>query len=89
MATANQAKLYGAVGPIPNVYALADYIDGISAGPTGPTGPTGPAGPTGATGAAGTQTAVAFAALDLSALPTADPGGGKPWLKLGVLTVGA
>lgn len=86
MATANQKKLYGAVGPIPNVYALADYIDGISAGPTGPTGP---AGPTGATGAAGTQTAIAFAALDLSGLPTADPGGGKPWLKLGVLTVGA
>lgn len=31
----------------------------------------------------------AFAALDLSTLPTANPGGGKPWLNGGVLQVGA
>lgn len=31
----------------------------------------------------------AFAALDLSTLPTSDPGGGKAWLNGGVLQVGA
>lgn len=36
----------------------------------------------------GPLTAAAFAALDLSGLPTADPGGGKPWLNGGVLQVG-
>jgi hypothetical protein len=30
----------------------------------------------------------AFAALDLSGLPTSNPGGGKPWLSAGVLHVG-
>jgi len=29
-----------------------------------------------------------FAALDLSSLPTANPGSGKPWLNGGVLQVG-
>lgn len=29
-----------------------------------------------------------FAALDLSGLPTSNPGGGKPWLSAGVLHVG-
>jgi hypothetical protein len=29
-----------------------------------------------------------FAALNLSSLPTADPGSGKPWLNGGVLQVG-
>lgn len=30
-----------------------------------------------------------FAALNLSTLPTSNPGGGLPWLNSGVLTVGA
>ncbi len=38
--------------------------------------------------ATGTVTAATFAALDLSGLPTSDPGGGKPWLNGGVLQVG-
>jgi len=29
-----------------------------------------------------------FSALNLSTLPTSDPGGGKPWLNGGVLQVG-
>ncbi len=33
--------------------------------------------------------AAAIAALDLSSLPTSDPGGGKVWLNGGVLQVGA
>lgn len=33
-------------------------------------------------------TAAQFAALDLSALPTSDPGGGMPWLNGNVLSVG-
>lgn len=36
-----------------------------------------------------TITAAMFAALDLSGLPTSNPGGGKPWLNGGVLMVGA
>lgn len=36
----------------------------------------------------GALTPVNFAALDLSTLPTSDPGGGKPWLNGGVLQVG-
>lgn len=36
----------------------------------------------------GTTLATALAALNLSGLPIADPGGGKLWLKAGVLTVG-
>lgn len=30
-----------------------------------------------------------FAALNLSTLPTSNPGGGLPWLNAGVMTVGA
>ena len=33
-------------------------------------------------------TAQAFATLDLSGLPSSNPGGGRPWLNAGVLTVG-
>lgn len=33
--------------------------------------------------------AASFAALDLSTLPTSNPGGGKPWLNGGVMQVGA
>lgn len=33
--------------------------------------------------------AIAFANVDLSGLPTSDPGGGKPWLNGGVLQVGS
>lgn len=33
-------------------------------------------------------TAEQFAALDLSILPTSDPGGGMPWLNGGVMQVG-
>ncbi len=36
----------------------------------------------------GPITAASFADLDLSGLPTADPGGGRPWLNGGVLQVG-
>lgn len=35
-----------------------------------------------------TLTTAHLAALDLSTLPIADPGSGKPWLNAGVLTVG-
>lgn len=38
---------------------------------------------------AGATPAVSFSALDLSALPTSNPGSGKPWLNGGVLQVGA
>lgn len=50
---------------------------------------TGPTGPTGATGPTGPVSTAVFAALNLSTLPTSDPGGGKVWLNSGVLTVGA
>lgn len=36
----------------------------------------------------GALTPANFAALNLSALPTSDPGGGKPWLNGGVMQVG-
>ena len=35
-----------------------------------------------------TVTTAEFEALDLSTLPTSDPGGGKPWLNGGVVQVG-
>jgi len=34
-------------------------------------------------------TAAGFASLDLSLLPTSDPGGGKPWRNGGLIQVGA
>lgn len=39
--------------------------------------------------ASSTLTAAQFAALDLSTLPTSNPGSGKPWLNGGVVQVGA
>lgn len=54
-----------------------------------PSGATGATGATGASGATGVFTMAAFAATDLSALPTSDPGGGRPWLKAGDIHVGA
>lgn len=64
-------------------------------GPSGPVGPTGPEGPPGATGPSGAPGAsgVAFSAAvlgatDLSALPTTNPGGGRPWWKAGNLHKG-
>jgi len=38
--------------------------------------------------ASGGGTSAAFASLDLSSLPTSNPGGGKPWLNGGVLQIG-
>jgi len=35
-----------------------------------------------------TLTAAGFASLDLSLLPTSDPGGGKPWRNGGLMQVG-
>jgi len=58
---------------------LCDGTDCTVFGSGGP-GPTGPSG---------TFTATNFAAMDLSTLPTTDPGSGKPWLNGGVLQVGA
>jgi hypothetical protein len=40
------------------------------------------------TAATGALTTAMFAALNLSTLPTSDPGSGKPWLNGGVLQVG-
>jgi hypothetical protein len=40
------------------------------------------------TASAGVLTTAMFAALNLSSLPTSDPGSGKPWLNGGVLQVG-
>jgi len=73
--------------PLEAGYRLHTSDQLTSAALTGATGAIGPTGPTGPTGA--TFTAVSFAALDLSTLPTSDPGSGKPWLKAGDLHVGA
>jgi hypothetical protein len=79
----------GTVGPSP----VPTYLDAINVGtPTGTTaeGFINASGGFAINGVpiTGALTPTNFAALDLSTLPTSDPGSGKPWLNGGVMQVG-